>query len=277
VSIESTQIGSYKVEREIGRGGMGIVYLAHDIKLDRKVAIKALPEHMADDPERMARFEREAKSLAQLNHPNVAQIFGVEDHGGRKYLVLEYVEGETLAERLDSGPLSIDETLEVCAEIAAGVGAAHEAGVVHRDIKPANIKFDSDGKAKVLDFGLAKAGEGHSSSSMGASDMATLSQATRPGAILGTAPYMSPEQARGRTLDKRTDIWSFGVVMYECLTGMSPFAGETNDRFARRDPAPGYELGSAPKRHPADGAAAAPPVPAARPQKASPGHQRRAG
>jgi len=227
VIAPGTKIGVYEIDREVGRGGMGVVYLARDTKLDRNVAIKALPEHMADDPERLARFEREAKTLAQLNHPNVAQIFGIEEHEGRRFLVLEYVEGDTLAERLDAGPMPIDDALEMCAEIAAGVGAAHDAGVVHRDLKPANIKFDADGKAKVLDFGLAKASEGHSSSSMDVTDAATMSQATRPGAILGTAPYMSPEQARGRTLDKRTDIWSFGVVMYESLTGVCPFSGET--------------------------------------------------
>jgi len=220
-------IGVYEIDREVGRGGMGVVYLARDTKLDRNVAIKALPEHMADDPDRLALFEREAKNLAQLNHPNVAQIFGVEEHDGRRFLVLEYVEGDTLAERLDAGPMPVDDALEMCAEIAAGVGAAHEAGVVHRDLKPANIKFGADGRVKVLDFGLAKAGEGHSSSMIGVTDAATMSRATRPGAILGTAPYMSPEQARGRSLDKRTDIWSFGVVMYESLTGICPFSGET--------------------------------------------------
>ena len=226
-----TQLGTYEISREIGRGGMGVVYLARDTTLDRNVAIKALPEHLADDPDRLGRFEREAKSLGQLNHPNVAQIFGVEEHEGRKYLVLEYVDGETLEERLDAGPLPVEEALEVCAEIAAGVGAAHDAGVVHRDLKPGNIKFTAGGQVKVLDFGLAKSGDGQSSTAV-SGDSPTLSvpspaRPTQPGAILGTAPYMSPEQARGRAVDKRTDIWSFGVVMYESLTGVCPFTGET--------------------------------------------------
>lgn len=228
------QIGPYEVEREIGRGGMGVVWLARDPRLGRSVAIKGLPFHLSDDPDRLARFEREARTLAQLNHPNVASIFGVEEHGGARFLVLEYVEGQTLAERLSEGPLAIDEALEVCAQIAAGVGAAHDAGVVHRDLKPGNVKFTLDGRVKVLDFGLAKTGDGVSGSSIAESASPTLSvpttppgPATRPGAVMGTAPYMSPEQARGRAVDKRSDIWSFGVVLYECLTGVCPFAGET--------------------------------------------------
>jgi Tol biopolymer transport system component len=195
----------------------------------RQGAIKALPEHFADDPERLARFEREARTLAALNHPNVAGIHGVEEHDGRKYLVLEYVEGETLADRLDRGSLPVDEALEICAQIAAGLEAAHEAGVIHRDLKPANVRLTPEGKAKVLDFGLARTEE-VSSSGSSVSQMQTLTtphSPTTPGAILGTAPYMSPEQARGRKVDKRSDIWSFGVVLYECLTGMSPFVGET--------------------------------------------------
>ena len=160
------EIGPYTVEAEIGRGGMGVVYRAIDTNLGRTVAIKALPEHLADDAERLARFEREARTLASLNHPNVAGIHGVEEHDGRRYLVLEYVDGETLAERLDRGPLPVDEALEVCAQIAAGIEAAHEAGIVHRDLKPANVKLGSDGKVKVLDFGLAKEAEMTSSSSV---------------------------------------------------------------------------------------------------------------
>ncbi len=223
------QVGPYTIEREIGRGGMGVVFLGRDTKLDRDVAVKALPEHLAEDPERLARFEREAKTLAQLSHPNVAGIYGVEEQEGRRFLVLEYVEGETLGDRLDHGAMAVDEALEVCAQIAAGVEAAHEAGVVHRDLKPANVKLTSDGRVKVLDFGLAKSAEGHSSSSS-ASQIATMTNPnspTVPGVILGTAPYMSPEQARGRRVDKRTDIWSFGVILYECLTGAGPFIGET--------------------------------------------------
>jgi len=224
------EIGPYTVEAEIGRGGMGVVYRAIDTNLGRTVAIKALPEDLADDAERLARFEREARTLASLNHPNVAGIHGVEEHDGRRYLVLEYVDGETLAERLDRGPLPVDEALEMCAQIAAGVEAAHEAGIVHRDLKPANVKLASDGKVKVLDFGLAKESEMTSSSSVDLTRSPTITAALSPtlaGVILGTAPYMSPEQARGRPVDRRSDIWSFGVVLYECLTGASPFVGET--------------------------------------------------
>jgi serine/threonine-protein kinase len=208
------EIGPYSVEAEIGRGGMGVVYRAIDTRLGRAVAIKAL----------------EARTLAALNHPNVAGIHGVEEHQGRRYLVLEYVDGETLAERLDRGTLAVDEALEVCGQIAAGVEAAHEAGIIHRDLKPGNVKLTPDGKVKVLDFGLAKEAEEGSSSSVDLTRSPTLTAAQSPtaaGVILGTAPYMSPEQARGRPVDRRSDIWSFGVVLYECLTGASPYVGET--------------------------------------------------
>ncbi len=224
------RIGPYQISSELGRGGMGVVYLAHDTRLDRQVAIKMLPEHLASDPVRMERFEREAKTLAGLSHPNIAGIYGIEEQEGAKFLVLEFVDGETLAERLDRGPLPVDEAVEHAAQIAAGVQAAHDAGVIHRDLKPANIKITSDGVAKVLDFGLARADESVSSS--GTLDQPTLTMQhqhspTIEGAILGTAAYMSPEQARGRRVDKRTDIWSFGVLLYEMLIGASPFIGET--------------------------------------------------
>ena len=229
---EPAQIGPYRIDAELGRGGMGVVYRATDTRLDRAVAIKALPEHLADDPDRLARFEREAKTLAALNHPNVAGIHGVEEHEGRRYLVLEFVDGETLADRLDRGPLPIDDAIEICAEIAAGVEAAHDAGVIHRDLKPGNIIITPEGRAKVLDFGLARVDDGASSTSDAMSMSPTLTSPvqhspTVPGMIMGTAAYMSPEQARGRAVDRRTDIWSFGVVLYECLTGASPFVGET--------------------------------------------------
>ncbi len=227
---QRSTIGPYIVSREIGRGGMGVVYLARDSRLDRDVAIKALPEHVAADAERLSRFEREAKTLAQINHPNIAGIHGLEEQDGSRFLILEYVEGETLAERLDGGALSVDDALEFGAQIAAGMEAAHEAGIIHRDLKPANIKITPEGNVKVLDFGLARADESASSSSI--SENPTLTTPfqhtpTMPGAVLGTAPYMSPEQARGRKVDKRTDIWSFGVVLYEMLSGIGPFHGET--------------------------------------------------
>ncbi|MBL4698919.1 MAG: serine/threonine protein kinase, partial [Phycisphaerales bacterium] len=224
------QIGPYTIQREIGRGGMGVVYLARDSRLERDVAIKALPEELAQDPVRLERFEREAKAIAGLSHQNIAGIYGVEEQEGAKYLILEYIDGLTLADRLDDGRLPIDETLEISIQIAAGIEAAHEAGIIHRDLKPENIKIDSDGVVKILDFGLAKSDDGQSTTSVQL-DAATLTQhnpkhsPTIEGAILGTAAYMSPEQARGRRVDKRTDIWSFGVLLYEMLVGSNPFKG----------------------------------------------------
>lgn len=211
---------------------MGVVYRATDTRLDRTVAIKALPAEFAADPARLERFEREARTLAQLNHPNLAGIHGVEEQDGGRHLVLEHVEGQSLAERLDRGPLPVDEAVELAAQIAAGVEAAHDAGVIHRDLKPANVMITPEGQAKVLDFGLARADDGTLSSTgmLGAptlTDAEPVNSPTIPGAILGTAPYMSPEQARGRRVDRRTDIWSFGVVLYEMLAGASPFVGET--------------------------------------------------
>ncbi len=225
-----TRIGPYPIEREVGRGGMGIVYLGRDTRLDRPVAIKVLPAAFASDPERLARFEREARLLASLHHPNVAGIFGLEESGGHRFLVLEYVEGETLAQRISRGPLPVDEAVDVCRQIAAALEAAHEGGVIHRDLKPGNVKLTPSGEVKVLDFGLAKGGAGSGASSdpsLSGSPTIALSQATGVGVILGTAAYMSPEQARGRSVDRRTDIWSFGCVLYECLTGRQAFAGET--------------------------------------------------
>ena len=224
-------IGAYRIERELGRGGMGVVFLGRDTRLDRAVAIKALPDHLAHDPDRLARFEREARALAQLSHANVAGIYGVEEHQGAKYLILEYVEGETLADRLDRGSLPIDEALDLAGQIAAGVEEAHEVGVIHRDLKPGNVIVTPDGKAKVLDFGLARVSD--SASTTGANTQSptlttpAIHSPTMPGVIMGTAAYMSPEQARGRSVDKRTDIWSFGVMLYEMLAGANPFVGET--------------------------------------------------
>lgn len=224
------QVGPYTIERELGRGGMGVVYLAQDARLGRLVAIKAMPEHLASDPDRLARFEREARTLAQLSHPNVGGIYGVEEHEGARFLVLEYIEGRSLAEVLDGGALPIDEAVEYGMQIASGVEAAHESGIVHRDLKPGNVIVTPEGHATVLDFGLARIDEGHSSSSLVTESPTLTSPAGSPtvsGVILGTAAYMSPEQARGRRVDKRTDIWSFGVMLYEMLSGSSPFVGET--------------------------------------------------
>ncbi|MCZ6836690.1 MAG: protein kinase [Planctomycetota bacterium] len=230
-----TTIGAFRIEGEIGRGGMGVVYRAIDTRLDRIVAIKALPAYMASDPRRMARFEQEAKTLATLNHANVAAIYGLEEVEGRKYLILEFVDGLTLEERLRKGRLPIDETLTICAQIAAGVVAAHDTGVIHRDLKPANIKITPSGEVKVLDFGLAKMSGGmepksrNGEPSDGSPKMPSHASPvqTIEGAIMGTAAYMSPEQARGRKVDHRTDVWSFGIILHECLTGVSYFRTTT--------------------------------------------------
>jgi serine/threonine-protein kinase len=219
--------GKYKILEEIGRGGMGVVYKAEDIGLGRRVAIKVLPDIFAGDPERLARFEREAKLLASLNHPNIAAIHGLEGHEGKGFLVLELVEGQTLAERLHKGPLPVEEALEVCRQIAEGLEAAHEKGIIHRDLKPGNVKTTPEGKVKILDFGLAKAFHGQESTSGLAHSPTITNQMTQPGIVLGTAAYMSPEQAKGKAVDKRADIWAFGCVLYECLTGKRAFQGDT--------------------------------------------------
>jgi Tol biopolymer transport system component/predicted Ser/Thr protein kinase len=221
-------IGPYRVDRELGRGGMGIVYLGHDVRLDRPVAIKSLPEALSADPDRLARLEREARTLASLSHPNIAGIYGVEEVGSRRYLVLEYVEGETLDTRLARGPVGIDDAVEVAAGVARALEAAHEKGIIHRDLKPGNIMVTSGGDVKVLDFGLARAVDPPFSSATDSPTVLSPSPSpTIPGAIMGTAGYMSPEQARGKPVDRRTDIFSFGCVLYELLTGVRPFSGET--------------------------------------------------
>jgi serine/threonine protein kinase len=205
---------------------MGEVFRARDTRLDRTVAIKSLPPSFGADAERLARFEREAKLLASLTHPNIAGIFGLEDVSGTPYLVLEFIEGETLAQRLARGPLTVRETLTICGQVASAVEAAHDRGIVHRDLKPANIMITTTGVAKVLDFGLAKGGAVEDGSSMSLSASPTVA-ATGQGVILGTAPYMSPEQARGRPVDRRADVWAFGCIAFECLTGQPAFSGET--------------------------------------------------
>jgi|KBSSwiStaDraftv2_1062776.scaffolds.fasta_scaffold16359_6 hypothetical protein len=221
-----SRIGSYEVIAPIGRGGMGEVYRARDLKLQRDVAIKALPDELRHDPERLVRFEREARLLASLNHSNIAAIHGLEEQGGARYLILELVEGPTLDERIAEGPLPLDEALAVAAQIAAGLEAAHEAGIIHRDLKPSNVKLRPGGSVKVLDLGLARTVDSAGTLDSSLSPTRTT-PATLAGVILGTAAYMSPEQARGRPLDKRTDIFAFGCVVYECLTGRRAFSGET--------------------------------------------------
>ena len=204
---------------------MGQVYQATDTKLNRQVALKILPEAFATDPDRLARFQREAQVLASLNHPGIAAIYGIEESDDTRALVLELVEGPTLADRIAKGPVPVDEALPIAKQIAEALEAAHEAGVIHRDLKPANIKVREDGTVKVLDFGLAKALDPSPTSDPSQSPTLTAA-ATQMGVVLGTAAYMSPEQASGDTVDKRSDIWSFGVVLYEILTGQKPFVGD---------------------------------------------------
>ena len=221
-----SRVGSYEVIAPIGRGGMGEVYRARDVRLQREVAIKALPEEFQEDRERLARFEREARMLAALNHTNVAGIHGLEEQNGARFLIMELVEGETLSDRLAAGPLPVDEALAVAAQIACGLQAAHTAGIVHRDLKPSNVMIRPGGGVKVLDLGLARSVE--SAGRVDSSLSPTLTTpATRAGVILGTAAYMSPEQARGKSVDERSDVFSFGCVLYECLTGRQAFGGET--------------------------------------------------
>src|SRR3984893_13436137 len=217
-----SSIAHYRIISKLGEGGMGAVYRATDTKLNRDVAIKVIPEVFAQDPDRMARFAREAQVLASLNHPNIAAIYGVEERA----LVMELVEGPTLADRIAQGRIPIDEALPIAQHIAEALEAAHEKGIIHRDLKPANIKVRPDGTVKVLDFGLAKALDPAPTSNMSQSPTITTPAATRTGMILGTAAYMSPEQAKGKPVDKRSDIWAFGCVLYEMLTGARAFAGE---------------------------------------------------
>jgi serine/threonine-protein kinase len=227
--VEET-IAHYKITDKIGQGGMGEVYRATDTKLNRDVALKLLPDLFSKDPDRMARFSREAQVLASLNHPNIAAIHGLEESGGKRALVMELVEGETLQERLKRGAMPVEEALTVAKQIAEALEEAHEHGFIHRDLKPANVKITPRGTVKLLDFGLAKALEGEvgSGSSPDLSQSPTLSAAaTAAGVIMGTAAYMSPEQARGQAVDRRADIWSFGVVLYEMLTGKQTFTGDT--------------------------------------------------
>jgi serine/threonine-protein kinase len=221
------QIGTYSVDREVGRGGMGVVFLGHDTKLDRPVAIKALSDVFADDPERLVRFEREARVLASLSHGNIATVYGFEELEDARYLVMEFVEGETLADRLADGPLPLNEALSVCAQVAAGVEAAHEAGIVHRDLKPGNVIIRPDGTAKVLDFGLAREMPARSSRGSSLAAEATVPPVTQEGSSIGTPGYMSPEQVRGMAVDRRTDNFAFGCILYECLAGRLAFPGQT--------------------------------------------------
>ena len=233
MSLErGTRLGPYEIESVLGAGGMGEVYRAHDTRLKRDVAIKVLPAAFAQDPDRIARLQREAEVLATLNHPNIAAVYGFEESADATGIVLELVEGPTLADRIAHGALPIDEALTIARQIADALDAAHDKNIVHRDLKPANVKVTPGGKVKVLDFGLAKMADAEPARGSSLSMSPTLAvQATSAGLILGTAGYMSPEQARGKAVDRRTDIWSFGCVLYEMLTGRPCSSGR--DRVGR--------------------------------------------
>src|SRR5712692_5231420 len=234
-----SKLGPYEIVAPLGAGGMGEVYRGRDPRLGRNVALKVLPAALAQDGDRMARFQREAQVLASLNHPNIAAIHGLEEVSGVRALVMELVEGPTLAERIKSGPIQLEEALPIAGQIAEALEAAHERGIVHRDLKPANVKVTPEGTVKVLDFGLAKALDTEVSAA-NISNSPTLTAATQAGVILGTAAYMSPEQARGKRVDKRADIWAFGCLLYEMLTGKRAFEGqavsETLATVIRDDP-----------------------------------------
>src|SRR5438046_4447999 len=222
-----TRLGPYEIVSAIGAGGMGEVYRARDTRLKRDVALKILPEAVATDPDRLSRFQREAEVLASLNHPHIGAIYGLEEADTTRALIMELVDGETLAERLQRGPMPIEDALTFAIQIAEALEAAHERGIIHRDLKPANIKITADSTVKVLDFGLAKALEGERAAA-NVSHSPTLSMmATQAGMILGTAAYMSPEQANGLPADQRSDIFSFGCVLYEMLMGRQAFQGNT--------------------------------------------------
>ena len=221
-----SRVGPYEIAAQLGEGGMGVVFRARDTRLGRDVAIKVLPEALSVDPERVSRFQREAQILASLNHPHIGAIHDLTEFGDSRVLILELVEGETLAERIVRGPIPIEEALQIARQIAEALEAAHEKGIVHRDLKPANIKITPDGNVKVLDFGLAKISEGYGANPV-LSNSPTMMSASMPGVVVGTAAYMSPEQAKGRETDRTTDAWAFGCVLYEMLTGRAPFIGET--------------------------------------------------
>ena len=227
-------INHYKITAKLGEGGMGAVYRATDTRLGRHVALKIVPEKFARDRQRMGRFQREAEVLASLDHPNISTIHGLEVDGDVQALVLELVEGPTLAERITEGPIPTEEALGMALEIAQALEAAHEKGIIHRDLKPANVKITPEGKVKVLDFGLAKALDPELTQHELVNSPTLTMEATQEGVILGTAAYMSPEQARGKPVDTRTDIWAFGSVLLECLTGVQEFGGETiSDSIAK--------------------------------------------
>src|SRR5438105_16522 len=227
-----TRLGPYEVTAPLGSGGMGDVYRARDSKLGRDVALKVLPDSFVHDRDRLGRFRREAQVLASLNHPHIGAIYGIDEANDTHFLVLELIDGQTLADRISNGPLPLPELLDIARQIAGALEAAHEKGIIHRDLKPANVGLTKEGIVKILDFGLAKTTD--SSAAISATTSPTLSiHATQTGMLLGTAAYMAPEQARGKAVDARADIWAFGVVVFEMLAGQRPFEGdEISDTLA---------------------------------------------
>src|SRR5215510_2797606 len=223
---EGTKLGSYEILESLGSGGMGEVYRARDTRLKRDVAIKVLPEALAHDPDRLSRFQREAEVLAALNHPHIASVYDLATVESSRVLIMEFVGGESLAERIARGPLPLKDALEIAKAVAEALEAAHEKGIIHRDLKPANIQLTHDGNVKVLDFGLAKVGDAEGNP-VNFGTAATVMTTAMPGLIVGTAAYMPPEQAKGRDADRTSDVWAFGCVLYEMLTGRAVFQGET--------------------------------------------------
>ena len=226
-SPPGTRLTHYEILGPLGAGGMGEVWRARDTRLEREIAIKVLPDELADDEERLRRFEREAKTLASLNHTNLAHVYGIDQVEDTCFIAMELVPGQDLAAKLARGPMPVDEAVDICRQIAEGLEAAHEAGIVHRDLKPANVRVTPEGVVKILDFGLAKPLQARSTGSGTTTAQSDSFLMTEEGLVLGTPTYMSPEQARGKRVDRRTDIWAFGCVLYECLTGERVFDGES--------------------------------------------------